>query len=114
VKVLISSQPKLTPEIKLEADAIVARFNVEQLRGQPWAHYVTNYRGAHLWATSTEAGLDRSAGSPTPVTCNTGISPSTSTATNTTIRMSGFFSGAEEVDGTIEGAMRAGLKAYPA
>jgi hypothetical protein len=24
-----------------------------------------------------------------------------------------FFPGAEEVDGTIEGAMRAGLKAYP-
>ena len=34
-------KPKLTPEIKLQADAIVARFNVEQLRGQPWAHYVS-------------------------------------------------------------------------
>jgi hypothetical protein len=26
-------KPKLTPEIKLQADAIVARFNVEQLQG---------------------------------------------------------------------------------
>jgi hypothetical protein len=41
-------KPKITPEIKLQADTIVARFNVEQLRGMPWAHYVTSYRGAHL------------------------------------------------------------------
>lgn len=42
-------KPKLTPEIKLQADAIVARFNVERLQGRPWAHYVTNYRGMHLY-----------------------------------------------------------------
>ena len=28
-------KPTITPEIKLQADAIVARFNVEQLRGHP-------------------------------------------------------------------------------
>ena len=53
------AKTKVTPEIKLQADAVVARFNFEQLRGQPWAHYVTNYRGAHLYrghAKALEAG----------------------------------------------------------
>ena len=42
-------KPTIPSEIKLQADAIVARFNVEQLRGRPWAHYVANYRGMHLY-----------------------------------------------------------------
>lgn len=41
-------KPKLTPEIKLQADAIVAPFNVERMRGKPGAHYINNYRCPRL------------------------------------------------------------------
>ena len=48
---------KLTPEeIKLQADAIVACFNVEQLRNKPHAHYVTSYRGVHLYLGHQQGG----------------------------------------------------------
>jgi len=48
--------PKLTPDIKAQVDAIVARFNAEQLRDRPWAHYVTTYRGAHLYLGHQRGG----------------------------------------------------------
>ena len=34
-------KPKLTPELKAEIDAIVARFNVEVLGDNPYFHYVS-------------------------------------------------------------------------
>ena len=107
-------KPKLTPEIKLEADAIVARFNVEQLKGKPWAHYVTNYRGAHLY-------LGHQLGGKFGPICRLTYTGDMSKWDFAIYKYSGghydpeewMFPGAEEVDGTIEGAMRAGLKAYP-
>ena len=109
------SKPKLTPEIKLQADAIVARFNVEQLRGKPWAHYMTNYRGAHLY-------LGHEVGGRFAPVCRLTYTGDMQQWEFAIYKYSGeryapeewFFAGAEEVDGTIEGAMRAGLKAYPA
>ncbi|MBM4457492.1 MAG: hypothetical protein FJ011_06960 [Chloroflexi bacterium] len=107
-------KPKLTPEVKLQADAIVARFNVEQLRGQSWAHYVTNYRGAHLYLGHQRGGRFW------PI-CRLTYTGDMNRWEFAIYKYSDeaydpdewFFTGAEEVDGTIEGAMRAGLKAYP-
>ena len=59
-------KPTITSAIKLQADAIVARFNAEQLRGKPWAHYVTNYRGMHLYLSDcSETCLMKTLAKPT-------------------------------------------------
>ncbi len=50
------AKPKIAPEIKAQADAIVARFNGETLKIKPWAHYVTNYRGAYLYLGHQRGG----------------------------------------------------------
>lgn len=108
------SRPKISPEIKQQADAIVARFNAEQLRGQPWAHYVTSYRGAHLYLGHQHGGRFW------PI-CRLTYTGDMNRWEFAIYKYSDeaydpdewFFTGAEEVDGTIEGAMRAGLKAYP-
>lgn len=105
---------KLTSETKLQADAIVARFNVEQLRDRPWAHYVTSYRGANLYLGHQEGGQFG------PV-CRLTYTGDMNNWEFAIYKYSDerydpdewFFPGAEEVDGTIEGAMRAGLRAYP-
>lgn len=107
-------KPKLTPEIKLQADAIVARFNVETLKNQPYAHYVTNYRGVHLYLGHQQGGQFR------PI-CRLTYTGDLRGWDFAIYKYSDehydpeewMFTGAEEVDGTIEGAMRAGLKAYP-
>lgn len=106
--------PKLTPEIKAQADAIVARFNSEELRDEPWAHYVTRYRGSHLYLGHQEGGQFW------PV-CRLTYTGDMNGWELAIYKYSDerydphkwFFPGVEEVDGTIEGAMRAGLKAYP-
>ena len=107
-------KPKLTPEIKLQADAIVARFNAEQLKNKPYAHYVTSYRGAHLY-------LGRQQGGKFWPVCRLTYTGDMENWDFAIYKYSDerydpdewFFDGAGEVDGTIEGAMRAGLKAYP-
>ena len=107
-------KPKLTPEIKLQADAIVARFNVEHLRGKPWAHYMTNYRGAYLY-------LGHEVGGRFAPVCRLTYTGDMQQWEFAIYKYSGeryapeewFFAGAEKVDGAIEGAMRAGLEAYP-
>jgi hypothetical protein len=107
-------KPKLTPEIKLQADAIVARFNAEQLKNKPYAHYVTSYRGAHLYLGHQRGGKFW------PV-CRLTYTGDMENWDFAIYKYSDerydpdewFFTGAGEVDGTIEGAMRAGLDAYP-
>ncbi len=108
------AKPKLTLEIKAQADAIVSRFNAEQLRGRPRAHYVTNYRGAHLYLGHQRGGKFW------PV-CRLTYTGDMENWEFAIYKYSDerydpdewFFPGGAEVDGTIEGAMRAGLKAYP-
>ena len=39
------AKSKIAPEIKEQADAIVACFNTDTLKNKPYAHYVTTYRG---------------------------------------------------------------------
>ena len=107
-------KPTIPSEIKLQADAIVARFNVEQLRGQPWAHYVTNYRGMHLFLGHQRDGRFG------PI-CRLTYTGDIQHWEFAIYKYSDerydpeewMFDGMDEVDGTIEGAMRAGLKAYP-
>ena len=108
------AKPKLTPEIRQQADAIVARFNVEPLKNKPYARFVTNYRGANLYL-----GHERH-GKFWPV-CRLTYTGDMEHWEFAIYRYSDerydpdewFFTGAEELDGTIEGAMRAGLQAYP-
>ncbi len=108
------AKPKISTETRQQADAIVARFNVEQLRNKPYAHYVTNYRGAHLCL-----GHERR-GKFWPI-CRLTYTGDMEGWEFAIYKYSDehydpdewYFTGAEEVDGTIEGAMRAGLKAYP-
>jgi hypothetical protein len=108
------AKPKLNLDIKAQADAIVSRFNVEQLSGRPWAHYVTNYRGAHLYLGHQRGGKFW------PV-CRLTYTGDMENWEFAIYKYSDerydpdewFYPGGAEVDGTIEGAMRAGLKAYP-
>ena len=107
-------KPKLTPELKAAIDAIVARFNVEELGNDPFAHYVTQYRGAYLYLGHDYMGKFE------PI-CRLTYAGAMHNWEFAIYKYSDdrydpeewFFPGMEEVDGTIEGAMRAGLLAYP-
>ena len=107
-------KPKITPEVKQQADAIVARFNAETLKKQPPAHYVTSYRGAFLYLGHERGGKFE------PICRLTYTGDMDGWEFAIYKYSSGsydpdewFFPGSEVLDGTIEGAMRAGLKAYP-
>ena len=108
------AKPKLAPAIKQQADAIVARFNAEQLKNKSYAHFTTKYRGSNLYL-----GHERG-GKFWPV-CRLTYTGDMENWDFAIYKYSGerydpkewFFPGSGEVDGTIEGAMRAGLKAYP-
>ena len=108
------AKPKIAPEIKEQADAIVARFNAETLKNKPYAHYVTTYRGAFLYLGHQRSGKLR------PV-CRLKYAGDMEKWEFAIYKYSDerydpeewFFDGAGEVNGTIEGAMRAGLRAYP-
>lgn len=107
-------KPKLTAEIIQQADAIVARFNARDLRNKPYAHFVTQYRGAHLYL-----GHDKQ-GKFWPV-CRLTYTGDMQQWEFAIYKYSSerydpeewFFNGSGEIDGTIEGALRAGLQAYP-
>ena len=108
------AKPKIAPDIKEQADAIVARFNAETLKNKPRAHFVTTYRGAFLYLGHQRGGKFW------PV-CRLKYTGDMEKWEFAIYKYSDerydpdewFFSGAEHVDGTIEGAMRAGLEAYP-
>ena len=100
-------------EVKEQVEGIVEEFN-RRVIGDPNIYYVVRYRGAYLYLDRVDYGRRG------PV-CRLRY----------TGRMDGwefaiykysderydaeewFFPGAEYVDGTVEGAMRAGLEAYP-
>ena len=108
------SKPKLTPTIKAEVDAIVARFNSQVLPNEPWAHYITRYRGANVYLGHNIHGRF----SPVCRLTYTGDMDQWEFAIykysdNGYDPSEWFFPGAGELDGTIAGAMRAGLQAYP-
>jgi len=104
---------KIPPEIKVQVDEIVANFNRIELQNQPQRLFSTRYRGQYLY-------LDHPKTYRTWPVCRLTY----------TGKMNGWdfaiykysdehfdpdewmFPGAEHIDGTIEGAMRAGLSAY--
>lgn len=108
------TQRKIPTDVKKQADAIVARFNREVLHNDPDASYVTRYRGAYMYL-----GHERG-GQFWPV-CRLTYTGDMQDWEFAIYKYSDerydpeewFFPGSEELDGTIEGALRAGLKAYP-
>ena len=101
-------------DVKKKAEAIVARFNKEELKNDPYASYIVRFRGANLYLGHELRGEFW----PVCRLTYTGNMDNWSFAIYKYSRErydpdEWFFSGAEEVDGTIEGAMRAGLIAYP-
>lgn len=108
------SKMKIPPEIKAQADKIVAEFNRTVLKNYPHRWFSTRYRGQYLY-------LDHPKTYRTWPVCRLTY----------TGKMDGWefaiykysderfdptewmFPGAGNIDGTIEGAMRAGSEAYP-
>ena len=101
-------------EIKQRADEIVNQFNKTVIT-RPHSYYVTRYKGNFLY-------LDRSDFGRRGAICRltyTGDFMQWEFAifkysSETYDPSEWFFPGSEYVDGTIEGAMKAGLAAYPA
>jgi len=102
----------IPPRVKEQVQGIVDRFNANQLGQWPIA-YSTRFHGPYLY-------LDRDDGSgPEPICLLTymgdmkrwkfAIYKYSSNQYDPDERL---FPGAEEVDGTVKGALRAGMKAY--
>ncbi|SRR6266511_768532 len=101
-------------EVKQRADAIVAGFNKTVIKN-PNSAYVTRYKGNYLYLDRYDYGRR---GSICRLTY-TGDFRKWEFAifkysSETYDPTEWFFPGSEYVDGTIEGAMKAGLAAYPA
>ena len=99
-------------EIKQQADAIVANFN-ETVIQDPENFYVTRYRGLHLYLDRYDYGI---LGQRCRLKFNTSLTDWDFAIYKYSDERydpdEWFFPGAESVNGTIEGAMRAGLAAY--
>jgi len=100
-------------ELRTEVEGIVSEFNRKTFRNSGIA-YSAHYRGKFLY-------LKRNGyGDPTPI-CRLTYTGKMDAWEFAIYKYSDdrydpeewFFPGADEVDGTVEGAMRAGLMAYP-
>jgi len=100
-------------EIKNEIERIVTDFNQNGIKNKNY-YYTTKYKGEYLYLNRAEYG-DNS-----PI-CRLKYNGKIDNWGFAIYKYSDggydseewFFPGSDEVDGTIEGAMRAGLKAYP-
>jgi hypothetical protein len=100
-------------EVQRQAEEAVDRFNREALAGRG-VRYVPRFKGKYLYLDRTRAG-------PAQPICRlkyTGSSEGWEFAiykysTDRYDADEWMFPGSEHIDGTIEGAMRAGLAAYP-
>ena len=106
-------QDAISDAVKAWADEAIQRFNREVI-GDPAEYYTARYRGRYLYLDRANFGM------PSPV-CRLAYTGDTARWDFAIYKYSDerydadewFFPGAECVDGTIEGAMRAGLQAYP-
>jgi hypothetical protein len=107
-------QKGIPAEVKERAEEIVERFNRESLGGRG-VRYVARFQGSFLY-------LDRhGAGAPGPI-CRLKYTGSPDKwdfaifkySSETYDSQEWFFPGSQFVDGTIEGALKAGMAAYPA
>lgn len=105
---------KRIPEsIKKQVAEIVKRFNAEAIK-DPDQFYITRYRGNYLY-------LDRNDYGTVGPICRLEFNGKMDNWDFAIFKYSSerydpdewFFPGSELVDGTVEGAMKAGLEAYP-
>ena len=104
---------RLPNDVKKQVEDIVKRFNASEIRN-PRCRYVPRYRGKLLYLDREDYGRRH------PI-CRLEYTGNMENWYFAIYKYSDehydeeemFFTGAELVDGTIEGAMRAGLKAYP-
>ena len=100
-------------EVKTEVAAIVEHFNTTAIRN-PLCVYVPRYKGKFLYLDRQDYGRR----SPICRLEYTGKMEGWSFAiykySDERYEEEWFFPGSEHVDGTLEGAMKAGLEAYPA
>ena len=107
------AKKRIPDEVRAEVDAIVERFNKRELRGRN-SFYVTRYRGDYLY-------LDRNDWGHICHVCRLKYNGAMDNWDFAIFKYSDehydpdewMFSGNRHVDGTVVGAMRAGLEAYP-
>jgi hypothetical protein len=108
------SKNKIPPEIKKRADQIVAEFNRTVLKNEPDRWFSTRYRGQYLY-------LDHPKTYRVWPVCRLKYTGKMDEWEFAIYKYSDerfdpdewIFPGTHHIDGTIEGAMRAGLEAYP-
>jgi hypothetical protein len=106
-------QIAIPENIREQADQLVARFNKRAIKDQKYS-YVARYRGVYLY-------LDRHIDGQVEPICRLKYRGALDKWDFAIYKYSRekydpdewFFPGAKHVDGTIEGAMKAGLEAYP-
>ncbi len=104
---------KIPQSVREEVKKIVEAFNREVI-GSPHVYYVPRYRGSYLYLDRFEYG------EKSPI-CRLKYTGKMNDWEFAIYKYSNgrydpeefFFPGSEYVDGTVEGAMRAGLEAYP-
>lgn len=107
------SKKRIPDEVRVQVDAIVEQFNKKELRGRR-CFYITHYRGSYLY-------LDRNDWGRVCHVCRLKYNGAMDNWDFAIFRYSRefydpdewMFPGAGHVDGTVVGAMRAGLEAYP-
>jgi hypothetical protein len=105
---------RIPDEVRAQVEAIVEQFNKKELRGQP-SFYIARFRGSYLY-------LDRNDWGRVCHVCRLKYNGAMDNWDFAIFKYSDerydpdewMFPGGEHIDGTVEGAMRAGLKAYPA
>ena len=99
--------------VREKVEKIVERFNEESI-GNPDRYYAVRYRGKYLYLDRIEYG---EAGPICRLEFNGRMDnwdfAIYKYSTESYDPDEWFFPGSESVDGTVEGAMKAGLKAYP-
>lgn len=107
------SSKRIPSEVKKQVDKIVADFNQKVIK-DPDIYYLTRYRGRFVYLERFNYGHSG------PI-CRLEYTGEIDNWDFAIFKYSDdrydpdewFFPGAGEVDGTVEGAMRAGLEAYP-
>jgi len=108
----VGKKPSIPPEIKDEVEGIVESFNGRVLKKQG-RYYITRFKGRFLY-------LDRSDYGRVGPICRLEYRGSMDNWKFSIYKFSSgsydseewFFPGSGSVDGTVEGAMKAGLEAY--
>ncbi|MCP4542485.1 MAG: hypothetical protein GY832_35645 [Chloroflexi bacterium] len=107
------AKKRIPDEIRAQVDTIVEQFNKKELRGRN-SFYTPRYRGNYLY-------LDRNNWGRVAHVCRLKYNGAMDNWDFAIYKYSDerydpdewMFPGGEHIDGTIEGAMRAGMGAYP-